>query len=266
MNLPKETVEFFKYCKKLEYEQKPDYAYLQNLLINILNYSNEKNDLNFSWVINYNNSNYKNELSSYNNIDVNRGRYKKIIKRKNSPRQKLFNQIMNNKINSAKRSESCNNIINNLNVIKMENKVKKDFPIVKNISPNPRHLKFNNLFKNEKIQKYKYIKKIPIGNRKIIIQTNNMNKVSSNDNSINKAQTETENIKKAKINIIPLNNVSKQIKNKKTNYIPKNFVKEKIIIFQKKLTHLSKEKMQEYKNHIFIRKNNSFNQIIQINN
>ena len=259
MNLPKQTIDFFKYCKKLEYEQKPDYSYLKNLLIDILKYSNEKNDLNFSWVINYNNSNYKNELSSYNNIEVSRGRYKKIIKRKNSPRQKLFNQIMNNKINSAKRSESCNNIINNLNVVKLENQVKKDFPIVKNISPNPRHLKFNNLFKNEKIQKYKYIKKIPIGNRKIIIQTNNMNKISSNDNVINKAQTETENIKKAKINIIPLNNVSKQGKNNKTNNIPTNVMKEKKIIFQKKLSHLSKEKMPEYKNHIFIRKNNSFN-------
>ena len=259
MNLPKQTIEFFKYCKKLEYEQKPDYSYLKNLLIDILKYSNEKNDLNFSWVINYNINNYKNELSSYNNIEVSRGRYKRIIKRKNSPRQKLFNQIMNNKINSEKRSESCNNIINNLNVVKLENQVKKDFPIVKNISPNPRHLKFNNLFKNEKIQKYKYIKKIPIGNRKIIIQTNNMNKISSNDNVIIKAQTETENIKKAKINIIPLNNVSKQGKNNKTNNIPTNVKKEKKIIFQKKLSHLSKEKMPEYKNHIFIRKNNSFN-------
>ena len=259
MNLPKQTIEFFKYCKKLEYEQKPDYSYLKNLLIDILKYSNEKNDLNFSWVINYSINNYKNELSSYNNIEVSRGRYKRIIKRKNSPRQKLFNQIMNNKINSEKRSESCNNIINNLNVVKLENQVKKDFPIVKNISPNPRHLKFNNLFKNEKIQKYKYIKKIPIGNRKIIIQTNNMNKISSNDNVIIKAQTETENIKKAKINIIPLNNVSKQGKNNKTNNIPTNVMKEKKIIFQKKLSHLSKEKMPEYKNHIFIRKNNSFN-------
>ena len=259
MNLPKQTIEFFKYCKKLEYEQKPDYSYLKNLLIDILKYSNEKNDLNFSWVINYNINNYKNELSSYNNIEVSRGRYKRIIKRKNSPRQKLFNQIMNNKINSEKRSESCNNIINNLNVVKLENQVKKDFPIVKNISPNPRHLKFNNLFKNEKIQKYKYIKKIPIGNRKIIIQTNNMNKISSNDNVINKAQTETENIKKAKINIIPLNNVSKQGKNNKINNIPTNVMKEKKIIFRKKLSHLSKEKMPEYKNHIFIRKNNSFN-------
>ena len=259
MNLPKQTIDFFKYCKKLEYEQKPDYSYLKNLLIDILKYSNEKNDLNFSWVINYNINNYKNELSSYNNIEVSRGRYKRIIKRKNSPRQKLFNQIMNNKINSAKRSESCNNIINNLNVVKLENQVKKDFPIVKIISPNPRHLKFNNLFKNEKIQKYKYIKKIPIGNRKIIIQTNNMNKISSNDNVIIKAQTVTENIKKAKINIIPLNNVSKQGKNNKINNIPTNVMKEKKIIFRKKLSHLSKEKMPEYKNHIFIRKNNSFN-------
>ena len=139
-------------------------------------------------------------------------------------------------------------------------KVKKDFPIVKNISPNPRHLKFNNLFKNEKIQKYKYIKKIPIGNRKIIIQTNNLNKISSNDNSIIKTHTETGNIiKKGKVNIIPLNNVSKHSKSNKLNNIPKNNITEKKIIFKKKLGNSSKEKNQEIKNNLFIRKNNSYN-------
>ena len=59
MNLPKETAEFFKYCKKLEFEQKPDYDYLRGLLWNILNYNNERNDLNFSWI-------NKIEISSYN--------------------------------------------------------------------------------------------------------------------------------------------------------------------------------------------------------
>ena len=248
MNLPKETAEFFTYCKKLEYEQKPDYTYLKNLLLNILNYSNEKNDLNFSWVINYNNNNSRNELSSYNNIDINKVKYKHIVKRKNSPRQKLYDKITNKKINSAKRSESCNKVINLRNIAQIENKVKKDCPIVKNVSPNLRQIKFNNLFKNEKIQKYKYIKKIPIGNRKIIIQTNNLNKISPNDNSIIKAQTETENIKKGKVNIIPLNNVSKYNNKNKVNKIPKNIITEKKIIFKKKINNLSK-----------IRKNNSYN-------
>ena len=259
MNLPKETAEFFKYCKKLEYEQKPDYTYLKNLLLNILNYSNEKNDLNFSWVINYNNNN-RNEISSYNNIDINKAKYKHIVKRKNSPRQKIYDKIMNKKINSVKRSESCNKVINLRNILQIENKVKKDCPIVKNISPNLRHMKFNNLFKNEKIQKYKYIKKIPIGNRKIIIQTNNLNKISPNDNSIIETHTETGNIiKKGKVNIIPLNNVSKHSKSNKLNNIPKNNITEKKIIFKKKLGNSSKEKNQEIKKHLFIRKNNSYN-------
>ena len=259
MNLPKETAQFFKYCKKLEYEQQPDYAYLKSLLLDILNISNEKNDLNFSWVNNYNNNNNRNELSSYNNIEINKLKNKKIIKRKNSPRQKLYNKLMGQKINSEKRSESCNKVINIKNINQIENKVKKDCPIVKNISPNPRHSKFNNLFKNEKIQKYKYIKKIPIGNRKIIIQTNNLNKISPNDNNINKAQTETENMNKGKVNIIPLNNVSKHNKNNKANNIPKNIITQKKIIFQKKLSNLSKGKIPGIKPQIFIRKNNSYN-------
>ena len=40
--LPTETVEFFKYCKKLDFEQKPDYNYLRSLLLNILNDQKEK--------------------------------------------------------------------------------------------------------------------------------------------------------------------------------------------------------------------------------
>ena len=137
-------------------------------------------------------------------------------------RQKLYNKIINKKINLGKRSESCNKVINSRKIIQIENKVKKDCPIVKNISPNIRHIKFNNLFENEKIQKYKYIKKIPIGNKKILIQMDNFNKISPNDNSIIKTQTETEKIKKGKINIIPLNNVSKHNKNKKANNILQN--------------------------------------------
>ena len=99
LNLPKETAEFFKYCKKLEFEQQPNYNYLRNLLLNILNYSNEKNDLNFSW-INKNQSG----TSSYND----KNKYRRIIKRKNSSRQKLYNDLVNKKIDPfKKRSESC---------------------------------------------------------------------------------------------------------------------------------------------------------------
>lgn len=62
-NLPKEDVEFFKYCKNLDFEQKPDYNYLLSLLINILYNIKQKNDLNFSWI----NKNINNNQREANN-------------------------------------------------------------------------------------------------------------------------------------------------------------------------------------------------------
>ena len=242
INLPKETAEFFSYCKKLEYEQKPDYNYLRNLLLNILDYSNEKNDLNFSWI-------NQNDIDLYSyNIDNNNNNFKKI-KRKNSPRQNLYNSLIDKRLNSVKRSESFNkNDKNN----KYENKVKKDCLIVKNISPNLRNIKFNNLFKNEKIEKYKYTKKIPNEKRKIIIQTNNRN-----EDLITKAQIQTQNEKTKSpiVNIIPLKNVSKFSKNNKyRNNKEIKGIKEKKI-FLKKSNIYPKEKI----NTVVIRKNHSFN-------
>ena len=244
MNLPKETAEFFNYCKKLEFEQKPDYNYLKNLLLNILNFSQEKNDLKFCWI-----NNDKSDLYSYN---IENSKFKRIIKKKNTPRQNLYNSLISKKIELGKRSESYNNIRKNN---QLENKVKKNCEIVKNISPNLRHIKFNNLFKTEKIQKFKYIKKIPNGKRKIIIQTDNLKKnISLYGNSNTKTQAPIENINKGKINIIPLN-VSKIGKNKKNNINnEKNVIKEKRIIFKKYQIF-----PEERSNNYVIKKNNSFN-------
>jgi len=251
MNLPKEAANFFNYCKKLEYEQKPDYNYLRSLLLNILEYSNEKNDFNFSWI-----NKDINDLNSLNSI-VEKNKYK-IIKRKNSLRKNLYNSLIDNKINFAKRSESYNNIYMNKNN-NLENKVKKNCPIIKNISPNLRHVKFNNLFKNEKIQKYKYIKKIPNRKGNIIIQTNNFKKnlELNSCNCINKIENETNNEIKKKINIIPLKNVSKMGNNKsiknKNNISNNNNIQENKIIFQKYYNN-SNEKYESY-----IIRNNSYN-------
>ena len=64
-NLPKEAVEFYKYCKNLDFEQKPDYNYLHSLLIKILYNINQKNDLNFSWINKNINNNQKEPNNKY---------------------------------------------------------------------------------------------------------------------------------------------------------------------------------------------------------
>ena len=49
--LPYQMSEFYKYCKNLNFDEKPNYNYLRGLLKDILEYIGEKNDLYFSWVI-----------------------------------------------------------------------------------------------------------------------------------------------------------------------------------------------------------------------
>ena len=50
--LPPEFAQYLKYCKKLNFEQDPNYDYLRSLFINILTKNNLINDLKFSWIIN----------------------------------------------------------------------------------------------------------------------------------------------------------------------------------------------------------------------
>ena len=170
-NLPKETVEFFKYCKNLDFEQKPDYLYLRSLLLDILNNQNEKNDLNFSWIIKY--SNINNPKEKYN-------KYKRSHKKKNSPHQRLYNSLLNARIKLSRRSES----FNQLNFHQELDKVKRDCLPVKNISPSPikKEIKFQEI-KND--EKFRYIKKIPKGRKKLIYASPNaLKKIPIDKNQI----------------------------------------------------------------------------------
>ena len=91
--LPEEFIDYIKYCRKLEFEQEPNYDYLRNLFILILIKENQKNDLNFFW-INKNNAklitkNYEN--NSINKRDIHKRLYnsvKKIFRKKEKRRNK----------------------------------------------------------------------------------------------------------------------------------------------------------------------------------
>ena len=48
--LPEEFIDYIKYCRKLEFEQDPDYNYLKNVFALILSKQNQKNDLKFFWI------------------------------------------------------------------------------------------------------------------------------------------------------------------------------------------------------------------------
>ena len=49
-DLPKEIYDYMNYVKNMNFNDNPDYRYLQSLFLNILRKIGEKNDLIFSWV------------------------------------------------------------------------------------------------------------------------------------------------------------------------------------------------------------------------
>ena len=250
LNLPKEIIDFFKYCKNLDFEQKPDYAYLRSLLLDILKSKNEKNDLLFSWKVNKNMM----VIDNNNKRDLLPHRYSKINqKRKASPQQRLYHSLLNNVVDKGQRSESLNELYLN----KEKNKVKRDCQPIKNISPSPKQVnKINNLYNEVKKEKSKCIKKIPNKKNQIILESVNLKAKNNslNENIILKSQTQgrKKEMLDKRINIIPLQNFGKR-KIKKTN--KDNEKNEKAIISQK--NSFFNNKINNTYNNIIIKKNKS---------
>ena len=239
-NLPKETSEFFKYCKKLDFDKKPDYNYLRSLLLKILNNQNDKNDLYFSWIIN--SRGFQSQSEKVNqHIDFN--------KRKNSPQQRIYNSLLSSKIKYSTKCESVNEVY----LLQDFNKIKRDCKPVKNISSSPRQ--HNKLF-NDMI-KENYIKKKPNFKKKIInIELNDLRKntIIKKNNIIAKTQTEAIKKNHKKIKAIALQKLGNNfIKSKEINNNENN-----IIIFNKAL--LNNNSLNSVKNfnnkNLIIKRNN----------
>ena len=128
--LPKEFIDYIKYCKNLGFEQDPDYEYLRNLFKSILSRLNEKYDMNFSWIIK---SCLKKNKSK--DIDINKDKYINFLRRRESPQTRLFRQIQkslekdkkNEKIKIEKHSEVINTKVINTknNIILLQNNDEK---------------------------------------------------------------------------------------------------------------------------------------------
>ena len=101
-NLPPQFVDYIDYCKKLAFEQDPDYEYLRHLFIDVLEDHNKFNDMKFSWIPIMNNKvprrrNSKNskdlELNKNASKDKDKYNYINLLKRKNTPQKRLFKAI-----------------------------------------------------------------------------------------------------------------------------------------------------------------------------
>ena len=115
-DMPKQIITYMKYCRELEFEQKPDYDYLRNLFEEVLKSKGMHNDLHFSWIqdisILKNYHIIKNKINSVN-----------LGKRKESPQSRIFKKLENSKeknkekesdieVKSLKTNNSLQNIQN----------------------------------------------------------------------------------------------------------------------------------------------------------
>ena len=95
-DMPKEFLEYYKYCRNLNFEQDPDYERLRNYFRSMLKSNFDKNDLKFSFFFN---KMYLSKLKEYNNkIDIKK--IDKYINAKNgekirspNPRNIIYNKI-----------------------------------------------------------------------------------------------------------------------------------------------------------------------------
>ena len=83
--LPIEFINYIKYCRDLEFEQAPNYDYLRSLFTSILTKNNQKNDLNFFWILN--------KMSLIKKKENNEDQRNKFIRKKGSPQKRLYNKI-----------------------------------------------------------------------------------------------------------------------------------------------------------------------------
>ena len=185
--LPQEFYDYIKYVKCLKFEEDPDYNYFRGLFLNIMNKMNYINDLEFTWLnkTELNKKKLKKNYRTVTNCNI-----INILKRRESPRQRLYRKILN----SREKDKNINKIDNGLD----ENNEKKQNNIL--------------LKNNEKI-----MNKIIIDTKKIEMTYHaniKFSKYLQKRNSYNNYKNIKFNDENVNLNIINIskNNSKKQIK------------------------------------------------------
>jgi len=187
--LPEEFRDYINYCRKLEFEQDPNYKYLRYLFSLVLTKNNQKNDLHFFWI---NKKNSKSPTKSYENYHIMR----------RDTHKRLYNSVK--KSLEKKRRESNNNTLKS-NYLKDNDSLEK----------------INDLQNNKKdTQKKNYIfrnidKKSSYNKNKISIINLNT------DNNINQRTITTSRIDEQKYNFNELN-LNQFISKNDSSYYSKN--------------------------------------------
>ena len=165
-NMPKEFIDYYKYCRKLNFEQEPDYEYLRNVFRRILLSLNEIYDYKFSWLFN---KSYIHKVREYNikinpnNIRPNGG--KNIIKRK-SPSNRLYKQIKD----SLEKNES--------------ERYKRSIGQSENYAPQDNNININNIIDLESLKTYNR------GRSEDAVKLKERNDINENQNNLDKNKSD----------------------------------------------------------------------------
>ena len=190
--LPKGFIDYFKYVKKLEFEQDPDYNHLKKLFLDILDSNNYKNEFIFSWILN------KKIKSGKNAKSLDNKSYDKINslnkKGKEHSQRRLYHKIKESMEMGRAKSQDYNNdrhkilnlekSINNKfinNIIPID---KKNEKILEYKSPQKENKMIPIIYKRKKIPNIKIIKNDKKDINLINIKINN--KENKNNENINK--------------------------------------------------------------------------------
>ena len=101
-NLPKQFFEYLIYCRKLNFEEDPNYDYLRNLFENLMKEKNFINDMKFSWIKEkvYKKMNLKGLSNEKTEKSVS------VSRKKESKTQRLFKRIQNSFMKEINNNEN----------------------------------------------------------------------------------------------------------------------------------------------------------------
>ena len=233
--LPKEFIDYMKYTKKLKFEEDPNYNYLRGLFINLLNFYQFKNDLNFSWI-------QKNQRNK--NIIKQRNIF---YKKKEGPQQRILRKIQtsqekeNNmenikkekigeileqkqekrdndalKINIKNEIKETHNKINNITVIKNNENLLKSPSFYINNKEN-KEKNNDESFKENKTININETEIVELNLPIIVDDSDSTNKNKQNENNNNNINNNNKNLN---------NNINKDTNNNSINNININNEKE----------------------------------------
>ena len=228
-NTPKEMNEYMKYAKSLKFEEEPDYNYLIKIFEDMLKKINQVNDLNFSWI----NEELKNDSSKINLLN------NKI--RRSSPFTRIIKDIESksayedtiNKNSTYNNSQLISQNEENILYKKENNKIVKQFEIIKKIPESEQYSerKNNNTVNNKK--KIKILKTSFNNKSKNLFKNINVNVdniiYKKRINQLNKGDTKNKTTKIIKNNKSNKKSIVTRNKNLSNEFIITPIISNKII-------------------------------------